>query len=189
MGNVHPTQTTLQNKIKLNLEYNLREFYREMDGIGVIEYKNKRKLGAIALAALALHESKFRKQYQRQYRKLIQATIKMWQPNGSFRTHYRSKQNNNQNFYPGETLLLWSALLDEKLNPDLLEKFKKSFEYYYGQYHKSNPNPAFVPWHTQAYYRVWRITKDSRLKDAVFQMNDWLVATMQEWGRTRGSAG
>lgn len=78
-------------------------------------------------------------------------------------------------------MLLWSYLLAEKGDEKLLTQFNKSVDYYYGHYHQIKPNPAFVPWHTQAYYRVWKISQDVKLKTAIFRMNDWLVETMQEW--------
>lgn len=180
-SNAHPERKELEDKIQRNFAYNFKNFYREIDGVGVIEFEGSRKLGAMALAALAIHESKLRAQYSRQYQNLLLGILRMWQPDGSFRTHYQSAQNDNQNFYPGEALLLWAALLEEKYDQEVFGRFMLSFNYYYNVYHQRERNPAFVPWHTQAYYRVWKLTKDRRLEKAIFKMNDWLVTTMQQW--------
>jgi hypothetical protein len=83
-----------------------------------------------------------------------------------------------QNFYPGEALLLWSSLLREG-ELDLLNRFWKSFEFY-RRWHLENRNPAFIPWHTQAYWNVWKFAHDDRLARAIFEMNDWLL-TVQQW--------
>jgi hypothetical protein len=66
-------------------------------------------------------------------------------------------------------------------NPDpvLLDRFMKSFEYW-SKWHLENRRPAFVPWHTQAYFQVWQVTRDEKLRDFIFEMNDWLLS-MQQW--------
>ena len=92
------------------------------------------------------------------------------------------ERNDNQNFYPGETLLLWAKLYEESHESELLDRFIKSFEYYKAWHlDKSNRNPAFIPWHTQAYYIIWQITQNEQLKQFIFEMNDWLL-DMQQWG-------
>jgi hypothetical protein len=56
-----------------------------------------------------------------------------------------------------------------------------AFKYYRDWHLKpANRNPAFIPWHTQAYYKIWRLTKDKGLQDFIFSMNDWLVDEMQQ---------
>lgn len=57
---------------------------------------------------------------------------------------------------------------------------------YYQKWHLENRNPAFVPWHTQACFLVWEVTKDQELKNFIFEMNDWLL-TMQQWESTEFS--
>ena len=54
---------------------------------------------------------------------------------------------------------------------------------YYRDYFWNNPNPAFVPWHTQAATILFRLTGDSTLRDYIFDMNDWLLPH-QQWGGT-----
>ncbi len=96
-------------------------------------------------------------------------------PDGSFRTFLiPAGRNDNQNFYPGEALLAWATLLDEDDNPALAQKFDKSFNYY-RKWHLENRNPAFVPWHRQAYYSAWKRTHRPELRDWIFEMNDWLL--------------
>ena len=79
----------------------------------------------------------------------------MQRPDGGFNTFYGSERTDNQNFYPGEALLYWSTLYQEKQDPKLLKRFMRAF-HYYRDWHlqKKNRNPAFIPWHTHAYYKV-----------------------------------
>jgi hypothetical protein len=166
-----------------NIRYNLDHFYREEDGFGlIVEDDGEVKLGAVALAALAIVEHPQRAEFADEEAALRRTVDVLWQDDGSFRTFYRPPdRNDNQNFYPGEALVLWSALYKESRDPALLERIMASFRYY-RTWHldERNRNPAFVPWHTQVYYQVWRITTDAELRDFIFEMNDWLLG-MQQW--------
>lgn len=165
-----------------NLAYNFGRFYRERNDLGYIEYDAKAKLGAAGLAALALVEHPDAASFAQQRDRLVRLTRHLHQPDGSFRTFYiPPERNDNQNFYPGEALLLWATLLERSADPELLGAFMQSFAYY-RQWHLENRNPAFVPWHTQAYYLVWTKTQHPELAAFVLEMNDWLL-DMQEWER------
>jgi hypothetical protein len=174
-----------------NIKYNLETQYRkEPDGRGLIFDRETVKLGAVALAALAIIEHPSRAEFREQELSLLKTVDSLWLPTGEFRTFERpATRNDNQNFYPGEALLLWAALYEESARanrPDrqLLDRFMRSFDHYQN-WHRGHRNPAFVPWHTQAYYRVWRRTGESKLAVAIFEMNDWLVDTMQQWAEIR----
>ena len=186
----HSGDQVMQARIATNVRYNLVKFYREESGIGIIDDDGKVKLGAVALAALALMEQPERARFTRQESALRATVDTLWRDSGEFRTFLRPANNNsNQNFYPGEALLLWATLYDESTRrgtPDtvLLGRFMRSFEHY-SRWHLANRNPAFVPWHTQAYYSVWRHTRDARLAEFIFTMNDWLVDNLQQWDSVR----
>lgn len=166
-----------------NIRYNLRKFYQASGNLGLIyEGKDKVKLGAVALATLALFEHPRREQFKR-YEQRLWATIDhLWRDTGEFRTFFKPADRNDvQNFYPGEAQLAWAFRWEESRDEALLDRFMRSFRYY-REWHLDprNRNPAFVPWHTQAYYKVWKITRDDELRDFVFEMNDWLLS-MQQW--------
>jgi hypothetical protein len=171
----------LDRRIQDNFAYNLDLSYREEDGLGLIaDPDGDVKLGAVALAALALSQNPDPDGFAEQELALRRMVDHLWQPDGSFETFYLpAGRTGNQNFYPGEALLLWATTLEEQLDPDLLDRFMLSFEFY-RTWHREQPNPAFVPWHTMAYTKVWGITHDPALRDFVFEMNDWLL-DMQQW--------
>ncbi len=174
-----------------NLNYNLKNFYRIENEIGVVEYDEKVKLGAISLAALAILEyserdgkEKIDREYADIFDRLCKCIDRLWQADGSFRTFYKpSDRNDNQNFYPGEALLFWASLYQKNRDPNLLEKCRQSFNYY-RNWHRSNPNPAFIPWHTQAYTLLYNATKDNQFLEFIWEMNDWLLS-MQQWHGTK----
>jgi len=167
-----------------NIRYNLAEYYIEGGGgVGLIEFSGKVKLGAIALAALAMVEHPERQSFARYEQAILKTIDALWHDDGSFTTFYKSPsvvtKHSNANFYPGEALLLWATLYEESRDSVLLERFMKTFRFY-RQWHLDNRNPAFIPWHTQAYYKVWKITRNEELKDFVLLMNDWLLQ-VQQW--------
>ncbi len=163
-----------------NLSYNLKAFYRP----GEIVYRDEVKLGAMAIAALALLDSSERKRYASELEALCGTIESLARPDGSFRTFLRPKkrENDNQNFYSGEAQLLRARLYLERPTPRAKERFLKSFGYY-REFFRQQPNPAFVPWHTRALVLFHSKEPDSELRDFVFEMNDWLLdrAAMQEW--------
>lgn len=167
---------------KRNIQYNLRTFYHEEDRLGLIEYDGSVKLAAVALAALAIIEYPDRADFVQEEAALRRTVDDLWNTDGSFRTFYApSDRNDNQNFYPGEALVLWARLYVEEHDRELLDRFLASFRYYRAWHlDEENRNPAFVPWHTQAYYQVWRETEDSELLSFIFEMNDWLL-NVQQW--------
>jgi len=173
-------EPALADAAERNIRYNLAHFYHEEDGHGFIEWDGKAKLGAVSLAALAIVEHPRRAEFAEYERALIATTFLMQHEDGSFQTFYKPRGRQGQNnFYPGETLLLWSVLYRENEDAKLLERFLTSFRYF-RKWHREHRNPAFIPWHTQAYFNVWERTGDPELRDFVFEMNDWLLG-IQEW--------
>jgi hypothetical protein len=167
-----------------NIRFNLRSLYEADRGLGLVVEPSDGdvKLGAIALAALAIMEHPARSEFAREEAALRRTVRHLWRPNGQFVTFYRpAGRMDEENFYPGEALLMWAHLYRETRDPGLLGRFMRSFEHY-REWHldEENRNPAFVPWHTQAYAEVWRVTRDRRLLDFIFEMNDWLVG-IQQW--------
>jgi hypothetical protein len=167
-----------------SISYNLDRFYKRDGDFGLIveEQDEDVKLGAVALAALAIVEHPERARFAEEEEALRRTVDHLWQKDGSFRTFYvPERRNDNQNFYPGEALVLWSRLYEDERDPELRERFMKTFRYY-RRWHlaEENRNPAFVPWHTMAYHRLWRLERDDELASFVFEMNDWLL-DVQQW--------
>jgi hypothetical protein len=172
----------LFDRAEQNIDYNLQKYFRAEGELGLVELRGKVKLGAVALAALAIVEHPKRAKWKHYEMALRRTVDELWHEDGSFTTFYLPKgRNDNQNFYPGEALLLWASLYEESKNPKLLERIMKTFAHY-RKWHldSKNRNPAFIPWHTQAYYKIWKVTSSKDLADFIFEMNDWLLG-MQQW--------
>ena len=184
--------------VRRNLRFNLDSFYRTepsrlaggepgtVGELGLIEYQGRIKLGAVALAALTIMVHPDREQYAAVEASLWRTIDFLWRDSGEFRTFYEpAERNDMQNFYPGEALLAWAYRYRETKDPDLERRFMRSFRFYRG-YHREprNRNPAFIPWHTQAYYSMWQQTAAPELADFILEMNDWLLP-IQQWPMNR----
>lgn len=172
-----------------NMAFNIQKYYRSDGPFGMIYARKRAKLGSAALAALSMrelahatpaHENKSNGDRARRIAALDQLIDHLWQDDGSFRTfHIPADRNDNQNFYPGEALYYWAHIFQKTRSKALLGRFMKSVDYYMAWHMGPEKNPAFVPWHTQAYYLVWKKTKNPQLKHFIFQMNDWLIEIQQ----------
>ncbi len=160
-----------------NLEANLARFLVR-DGVrAFVEFEGKAKLGAGALAALCLLRHPEEARYRQERRALERGILSLRQESGAFRTFHRpAGRNDNQNFYPGEALYYLAERLALEPNEGLRRKVLASVEHY-RRFHRRDPNPAFVPWHSLA---LRRLQPDRALAKYLFQMNDWL-AGLQQW--------
>lgn len=186
MGHFRNRDRDVYAKVEKNIRFNLKHYYYAKGSHGFIEWDNRISLGSLSLAAIALMEHPSRTSWARVERKLCATVEAAWSEGGVFQCQLKpAMRDHGIDFYPGESLLMWSYLLKEKSNPRLMAKFMASYRYYKA-YHlvPENRQPAFVPWHTQAYFNVWQITGDKELVDFTFTMNDWLVDVMARWGGT-----
>jgi hypothetical protein len=187
-----------------NIEYNLEKFFwYERDGqkvtfaegepvpddvLGVIDYKGKVKLGSIGLAGMAMWLHPKREKWIDEIHALDRMCTHLWHEDGSFTSFYRGSSEEFHNFYPGEAMLFWATMYAETKDPEILHKFKLSFEYY-RKWHleEANRNPAFVPWHLQADYAMWQALGEDEqefkdeLVEFMFEIATWLVENMQQW--------
>lgn len=187
-----------------NIDYNLAMYYHETTNadstnggapLGLIELDGKVKLGAVALAALALleHRDAASPRFLRVRQALDRTVMRLFDADeGSFVTFFRpAGRNDNQNFYPGEALTYWAERVqrgDGDGGGDLSQHFMRAARYY-RSWHLAQRDPAFVPWHTQAcYLRYMQLEGQAAeaaeaaeaawLRDWIFEMNDWLLQQM-----------
>lgn len=163
-----------------NLAYNFSKFYLEEAENAYIIYNKKSKLGANAVASMNLISVdgyNLAEPYKIAFSKLINAITNSVLEDYSFKTFFGpTVRNNNQAFYPGEALVALSYA-EERGKLVLDYKLIKKIKYYYmNWWHKNDRELAFIPWHTQAYYRFYKKSKEEHYIDAIFEMNDFLVS-------------
>ncbi len=166
-----------------NLRYNLSRYFTDVGGgRGAIVERTGAKLGAAALAALAILESPASEAFETELRMLAAGVDSLAGGPDGFRTFFfpRQRDGQNWNFYSGEALLFWAeAIRRQAPCAPPVERFMEVFERC-RQRHRRARNPAFVPWHTQACVALHEHTKQRELADFVFEINDWLLP-MQQW--------
>ena len=161
------------------LQSSLADSYVKHDDCGLIVDKRGIKLGAIAVAGLALLDAT-EDIHRYKIRSLYRSVLAMRRPDGSFRTFWSpSGRDDNQNFYPGEALLFLVRIYRQVLAEDLRVMIDQSLDWYQ-VWHRRDPNPAFVPWHTQAYGLMYATTEDPKYLEPIVRMNDWLLP-LQQW--------
>jgi len=178
--------------VEKNIDYNISKFYSEEGSLGRINEGSKVKLGAVALAAMAMHSHPKRAKWASQLAALQRMVDHLWKDDGSFSSFYDGSNKEFWNFYPGEALLFWATVYAENKDPEILRKYTLSFAFF-KTWHldPNNRNPAFVPWHIQANYKLWKALGDDQaeLKRELaafnFEIADWLVG-VQQWDESDG---
>lgn len=159
-----------------NVSYNLRHFYVEEKDYGYILYKGKAKLGAAACALMALLRGPDSAGHAEIISRLKGLIFHLSQPDGGFRTFLvPSERNDNQNFYPGEALLALALCLETEWDDATCDRVRRGMEYYMRHHRATGRNAAFVPWHTAAYWHMYRLTGDEAYRESIFELNDWLI--------------
>lgn len=160
-----------------NIAGNLGKFYRQRGGPAVIRHDRKVKLGAMALAGLALLRSGPDERDRGALETLRTTVESLRNPDGSFATFLEpAARNDNQNFYPGEALL-FLAEYDRRF-PDKARarRIDASLDHYWSWHMRpANRNPSFVPWQLMTY--ALRLPRAGRpdWRGRVFAMADWLL--------------
>lgn len=152
-----------------NLNYNLTQY----------EHQGKAKLGAAAIAAIAIMEHPDGDRYREIFQRLCQEIEALWQPDRSLGTSQEFPKRKQQNLYPGLTLLFRASLYKANRDRQILEQCCRSF-LYDREWHWANPHPAFIPWYSEACALLFDETGYRMFRNFVFEMNDWLLP-MQQW--------
>lgn len=180
----------LFDRVEQNIDYNVANFYSQDGALGRINEGDKVKLGAVALAGMAMYTHPKREKWATQIAGLRAMVDHLWHDDGSFTSFYAGGNQEFWNFYPGEAMLFWATIYAEEKDPEILRKYKVSVPFF-KTWHLENRNPAFVPWHLQANYALWQALGEDEaefkreLLDFSFEIADWLVE-VQQWDAADG---
>ncbi len=175
--------TKIREAARCNLRFNLARYFRDIgEGRGAIVENTGAKLGAAAIAALAILESPARGEFYSELTMLAAGVDSLVDEELGFRTFFfpPERDGDNWNFYSGEALLFLSEAVrrGEKCAPSL-DRCVAVFSRCRARHYQAR-NPAFVPWHTQACTSLYAQTGRKEFADFVFEINDWLLS-MQQW--------
>ena len=166
-----------------NLRFNLSRYFQHIgNGRGAIVESTGAKLGASAVAGLAILEASDGQEFLEELGMLAEGINSLADEDSGFRTFFfpRARDGDNWNFYSGEALLFWAEATRLGIpEAPTLAQCANTFELCRAR-HKRKRNPAFVPWHTQACASLFAQTGRREFADFAFELNDWLLP-MQQW--------
>lgn len=177
-----------------NLKFVITNWYREENGIGYILYENKSKLGANAMFLRTLSASPHLNQYAKIAAATARGILALQNSDGSFRPwlkapDYEFDSDYLLTFYSGEAILALVEYFERSEDRVYLNAALASSDFYikkYTQELERNYYPAYVPWHTVSYAKLYKITNDPKFTEAIFILNDKLLElqdTKNEVGR------
>ena len=182
LGNLRGS-AKLRGAARRNLRFNLKRYFRAIgQGRGAIVERTGAKLGAAAVAGLAILEIPAREEFLEELHMLTTGIDSLAHDELGFRTFFFpcERDGDNWNFYSGEALLFWAEAARRGVaGAPSLERCAAAFERCRAR-HFRRRNPAFVPWHTQACASLFAQTGRREFADFVFEINDWLLP-MQQW--------
>ena len=166
------------------LRWNLARYLRPLDGgrAAIVE-RDTAKLGASALAGLAILEhERLAREFAEELRMLAATVASLRKDDHNYHTFLfpAERDGENWNFYSGEALLFESelarrgacAVTDVAECAETLDRCRTL--------HFARPNPAFIPWHTQACWSLYAQTALPAIARYAFEMNDRLLS-LQQW--------
>ena len=173
----------LRDAARRNLRCNLSRYFQHIeDGCGAIVETAGAKLGASAVAGLAILEASEGHEFLEELGMLAKGINSLADEEAGFRTFFfpRERDGDNWNFYSGEALLFWAEAARLGIpGAPTLAKCAQTFELCRARHYR-NRNPAFVPWHTQACASLFAQTGRREFADFALEINDWLLP-MQQW--------
>ena len=175
----------IQDAARRNLRFNLTRYFRNIGGgRGAIVERNGAKLGAAAIAGLAILESPTSAEFLPELTMLAAGVDSLADDEAGFRTFFfpPERDGDNWNFYSGEALLFWAEAMRRGTGvAPSLERWAAAFARCRERHYRSR-NPAFVPWHTQACASMFEQTGRREFADFALEISDWLLP-MQQWDR------
>jgi len=152
---------------------NYFEYNEKHDFYYVSITPEKLKLGYLAFAILTLLEIDH-PQKEAYLEKFTNGIAYLQNEDGELRTFLYSDRNTGTDYYPGEALFALMSLYEYNGNEKAFEITEKAFPYYV-RYFENDPNTAFIPWQTRAWYKMYKATKEKKYADFVFKMNDFMI--------------
>jgi hypothetical protein len=182
LAEVAANDSTYLAQHQKNLDFIFRHWYKEENGIGYIDFYDKSKLGANAMLLRTLVASPLYEQYAKEARALANgilatrdgAAFNAWYKEPS----YKYDEDYLLTFYSGEALLALMEYFDMTGDRVLLAETVKTADYYFDKYVPNldtNYYPAYVPWITLAFEKLYATTGDTKYREAIFTLNDKLL--------------
>ncbi len=175
----------------VNLDFIIRNWYREDENYGYIYFGEKSKIGAIAMGLRVINFSPYFEEYKDIAEKIANTIQYLQNEDGSMRAWYIEPDYSYDEkrllyYYSGEAILSLVELYEKTNDEEYLNAAVLSQDYYVTEYvdnMQENYFPAYVPWHTISLYKLYGITGNDRYVDAIFKMNDEIIKMQNQDGK------
>lgn len=166
-----------------NLKFIFKYWYQEEEGEGYIYYSDKSKLGANAMLLRTLVYSPDYEEQSVKAAAVARGIVALQGEDGSFVPWYKEPGYGYDAayllyFYSGEATVALVEYAEKSGEAWALEAAVKAADFYQREYVDmiaENYHPAYVPWHTMAYERLYQLTGDKHNVESIFVMNDRLL--------------
>jgi hypothetical protein len=157
-----------------------RHYHEELDAqIGYIQEGKRIPLGNAAATLIAILRVNGLKTHGAVAKRLAAFLLYMRREDGSYTPYHGDPQRRtNEEYFSGEAqlaLLEWMmATGDKSALPAVLASAR-----FYQRYYLARRVAPMVPWHTQANWLLFRLTRDRAIADFTLEMNDFIVTIQQ----------
>lgn len=166
-----------------NLQFYLRNWYKEDGDKAYVYYNSKSKLGANAMLLRTLVWSPDFEKHEEEAQKLAVGILSLMNEDGAFSPWYIAPDYDYDEdylltFYSGEALTALVEYYEKTGDMDYLTASVKAQDFYINRYVNEIDTyyyPAYVPWHTISLNKLFMITWDPKYAEAAFAMNDKLL--------------
>lgn len=193
LAEVSSKNDALSKMHKVNLDYVLKNWYRENGELGYIYFDDKSKIGATAMALRTIVYSPYLEDYKDEAEKLANNILSLQNEDGSFNAwyiepDYSYDEERLLRFYSGETILALIDFFEATGEDKYLDAAIKSQDFYISDYidnmeEDEDYYPAFIPWHAQTLNRLFKITGDNKYSDAIFKITDKILKMQNQDGK------
>jgi uncharacterized protein YyaL (SSP411 family) len=173
----------LRGPHRRNLSFLITYWYQTDEERAYVFYDDKSKLGANAMLLRTFVASPYFEDYREEAAALARGILHLQHENGSFEPWYVEPDYAYDadyllTFYSGEALLALVEYHEKTSDPAYLAAAERSADFYINRYvtHLAEHYyPAYVPWHTLAYNKLYKLTGEQKYADAIFVLNDKLL--------------
>lgn len=167
-------------KHRKNLDYILANWYNESDGKGYVYFRDGSKLGATGMLLRVIAASPLYDEYKEYAHKLYLSIKELQEETGELHAWIIAPDREYDEdylltFYSGESILGVIELYETDPKEEYLETAILSQNFYIDRYIGEIEKyyyPAYVPWHTQSLYKIYRVTGNMTYADSIFFLND-----------------
>lgn len=150
--------------------------------LGITPHKTKLCYNAFLVMALMAFEHP---QKEKILAGLVRGMLMQQRADGGYRTFFFSDRATGIDYYPGQALLALAHYYEATGEVRCLRSARRALPFYRA-YWREEVATAFIPWQTQAFYKLYSLSQDAAMAEFVFEMNDALLLEIERQAAAAG---